>query len=325
MKILLTGGTGQLGAALSRALLARGDEVRALVRDPGRATALAELGATLHRGDVTAPDSLADALRGVEAVLHSAGAISYWGRRRAEVMAVNVGGTRNLLEAAARAGARRFLFTSSIASLGSAPEGALGDEDTPWNWDGVDLAYFESKRAAEQLVFGETRLEGLAVNPGIVLGAADVNMNGARLMLQVWRGRMPGLPPGATTTANLDDVVEGHLLALDRGTPGTRAVLGGATPTFAELFSEIGEVVGRPPPARLLSAGQVRALAWAAEAGGWLTGQEPALTRPQAEILIRNRRYRSDRAVETLGYRPGPLRAGLEACWRWCRDAGLAR
>ena len=324
MKILLTGGTGQLGAALATALIARGDEVRALVRDPGRAGALAAAGCALHPGDVTAPDSLVGAVKGVEAVLHSAGAISYWARRRAEIMAVNVEGMRCLLGAAVGAGVRRFLFTSSIASLGSAPEGTIGDEDTPWDWDGANLAYFESKREAERLLFAETRLEALAVNPGIVFGASDINRNGARLLLQIWQGKMPGVPPGATTAANLDDVVAGHLLALDRGAPGTRAVLGGATPTFLELFREIAEVVGRPAPTRTLSAPALRALSWAAEAGGWLTGKEPTLTRPQAEILVRNRRYRSDRAVATLGYEPRPLRQGLEACWRWCRDAGLA-
>lgn len=322
MKVLLTGGTGQLGAALAAALLARGDEVRALVRDPARGGALAKLGCALVAGDVTAPDSLGAAVAGVEAVMHSAGAISYWGRRRAEIFRVNVQGTQNLLNAAAGAGVRRFLFTSSIASLGSVPEGELGDEDTPWNWDGADLAYFESKREAERILFAERRLEALSVNPGIIFGSADVNFNGARVLLQVWRGNAPGVPPGATTAANLEDVVAGHLLALDRGTPGTRAVLGGATPTFRELFDEISEVVGRPAPARNLSAGQLRALSWAAEAGGWLTGKEPSLTRPQAEILVRNRRYRSDRAIRTFGYAPRPLREGLEACWRWCRDAG---
>ena len=324
MKVLLTGGTGQLGAALARALVARGDEVRALVRDPARAEGLKAAGCALVRGDVTAPESLAAATAGVEAVMHAAGVISYWGGRRAEVFKVNVEGTRSLLDASAASGVRRFVYTSSIASLGSPPGDSLGDEDTPWNWDGVNVPYFESKRAAEQLLFAERRLEALAVNPAIIFGADDVNRNGVRVLLQVYQGKAPGAPPGATTTANLEDVVAGHLAALDRGEPGTRTVLGGTALSFRELFDAIAEVVGRPAPRRTLSPWMVRALAFASEAGSWANGKEPSLPRGQGELLIRNRRYRSDRAVRTLGYQPGPLRAGLEACWRWCVDTGLA-
>ena len=111
---------------------------------------------------------------------------------------------------------------------------------------------FDTKFAAERLVLGDTRLEGVAVNPGITMGHSDTNHNGGRILLQVHQGGPFGVPTGATTVASLDDVVQGHLAALDRGISGERYVLGGHTPTWVELFQAAAQVVGAPPPTRVL-------------------------------------------------------------------------
>lgn len=318
--ILVTGATGQLGGALVAALRAEGREVRCLVRQPGDAGALRVLGASVVQGDVTEPESLGPALAGVRAVFHLAGAISYEEADRAWLERVNLAGTRHVLAAAAAAGVSRLVLTSSIATLGWVEGDSLGDEQTAFNWGAESNPYFDTKRAAEALALAEERLEVCAVNPGVVLGAGDVNRNGARMLEQLAAGQVPGVPVGATTLANLEDVVQGHLVALERGRPGERYVLGGTELSFAELFTRLAAVVGVSPPGRRLSpwllhgAARVQALAHA------LGGPPPRLTPALVRITARNRRYSSDKARAELGYAPGPLERGAEACWSWLQE-----
>lgn len=323
-EVLVTGATGQVGSAVTRALLEAGYGVRALVLPGEPLGGIQGLGLPTFTGDVTLPESLPPALEGVDCVVHLAGIVSYLRTpaARARLHRVFVDGTRNLLDAAATAGVKRFLLTSSIAALGWLPEDQVGDESTPWNWGPLDIPYFAAKKGAEDLVLSETRMEALAVNPGIILGANDFQHNGARLLLQVASGAMPGAPPGATTLANLGDVARGHVAALDRGRAGNRYILGGTAISFLEMYRRIGQVVGREPPDRVLSPLVVRSAGTLQEALGQLRGREPAVTRALAEISIRNRRFRSDKATGELGYFPGPIETGIGECWRWLRDKG---
>ena len=323
MKVLVTGGTGQIGSEVARQLVARGDDVRCLVRDPARARLLDGVDVERVRGDVTAPETLGPAVAGCEAVVHLAGMISYLKERRAQQDAVNIGGTQNILDAAAAAGVRRVVFTSSMATLGYVEGDGEGDETTPYNWGPFDLGYMESKRAAEARVLAEDRLEGVAVNPGIVFGARDVARNGGRMVLPVMKGGPPAYPCGATTCANLSDVAAGHLLALDRGRPGRRYVLGGTTGTFGEIFAEIAAVVGVEPPRREAGPRTLWLYGALQELLAVFTGGEPPGTRSLSTISARNRRYSSARAVTELGYDPQPLSVGIRACVEWFRAEGV--
>ena len=325
MSILVTGGTGQLGSAVARALADEGRQVRCVVRDKDRLGVLDPTGIEVVLGDVTDLGSLRTATKGCKQVVHAAGIVSYLSKNKARQEAVNHQGTRNVLDAAAFADADRVLLTSSIAALGYLPEGEIGDEETPWNWGPYKLGYFDTKYAAERLVLGDTRLEGVAVNPGITLGHSDVNHNGGRILLQVHNGGPLGLPTGATTVASLDDVVQGHLAALDRGVSGERYVLGGHTPSWAELFQAAAEVVGKPAPSRMIPKWVLKLAGGAALLKGQFTGQEPPLTPALAEVTAKNRRYSSAKAIRELGYAPKPLAHGLEQCWRWYKDNGHVR
>ena len=323
MRVLVTGGTGQLGSEVARALVARGDAVRCLVRDPTRSRLLDGVEVERVRGDVTAPDSLGPAVAGCDAVVHLAGVVSYAPGSRALQEAVNVGGTLHLLDAAAAAGVQRFVHTSSIAAIGYVAGSGEGDEDTPFNWAPFGLGYMDTKRESEALVLADDRVEGIAVNPGIVFGARDLHHNGGRMLLQVAAGGPPAVPPGATTCATLSDVGAGHLLALDRGRPGRRYVLGGTTGTFAEIFARVAAVLGRPAPARVAPRAALVAFGAVQELKARITGGEPPLTRSLAKVSCRNRRYRSDRAIAELGYAPSPLEDGIRACRDWYRAEGL--
>ncbi len=325
MQVLVTGATGQLGSEVARTLVQRGDRVRCLLRDPARARLLDGVDVERVRGDITEADSLGPAVQGCEAVLHLAGIVSYLPRNRAVLQAVNVDGTRNLVEAAVAAGVRRLLLTSSIAALGHVVgEGeAEGDEDTPFNWEPEGIAYMETKKAAEDLVLGERRLEGLAVNPGIVFGPRDLQQNGGRMVLQVLRRQVPFAPSGGTTAANLEDVAAGHLLALDKGVAGRRYILGGTTGSFLSLYGRIAAAVGGPAPTRVAPPALVSLIGALQELSAALSGREPPVTRQIARVSARNRRYRSLRAEAELGYSPRPLERGIRACADWYRSEGV--
>ena len=318
MKLLVTGITGQLGAALAAAALARGHSVRGLVRDPARLRDLP--GVEPIAGELGDRGSLERAVAGVDAVLHAAGLVSYLPAQAGRLRAVNVEGTRALLVAAQSAGVQRFVFTSSIAAGGPVLGEGEGDEDSPFAMAGQGFVYGETKREAEDLVCAAG---GLALRPGIILGAGDRNINGGRMILDLLAGKIPGVPSGATTLAVLDDVVEGHLLALERGEPGRRYILGGTTGSFQELYKSIAAVLGVAPPRWVLPDLLVQLVA----AGrAWRAGPadpEPSLTPLLARILVRNRRFSSRRAIAELGYRPSPIARGVEAALDWFRAEGL--
>ena len=325
MRVLLTGGTGQIGAAIARDLLNAGHDVSALLRDADRPGLLTGLPLRWAQGDITVPDTLGAAASGAEAVIHTAGLVSYAAQDAARLHAVNVEGTRNVLNAAAAAGARRVVLTSSIAALGEVKADELGDEDTLWGWGGLGLYYLESKFEAEQLALGDTRLEVIALNPGIVFGADDLSGHTSALFSQVLGGGPPVVPCGATTVCALPDVAAAHVSALSRGRPGRRYVLGGATPTFLELYAAIAASMGVPAPRRVVGEGLLYPFSIVE---GWLArlGQRrPRITPALARMSSRNRRYRCDKAVSELGYTPRSLEESLAETLTWMRAQGLLK
>ncbi|MFT4976928.1 MAG: dihydroflavonol-4-reductase [Myxococcota bacterium] len=326
MKILVTGGTGQIGGALARALVARGDEVSCLVRDPARLSNLeGAAGITLIQGDVTDPSSLAAATRGAEAVLHAAGVISYDSDQIEQMRTVNVQGTRNMLDAAAASGVRRFVLTSSIAGLGWVPGDAVGDEQTAWNWHGMGMDYMQSKLDAQDLALAERRLETVAVLPGIVIGQGDISGNGVRLLRQLHSGQVPVSPPGATTVTSLSDAIGGHLLALDSGQPGEGYIIGTWHGAFHELYCRISTELGCAPPRMVIPAWAVQVIAHQRYWFDRLRSRAPRISPTLARVITHNRRYSSQKAMDALGFSPGPLEEGIQACWRWAQQVDAAR
>lgn len=323
MRILVTGGTGQIGSGVARTLVRRGEFVRCLVRDPEHLKNLTGLsGVELAKGDVTNPDSLRAAMKGIDAVIHSAGIVSYQKSLSAQMQQVNVIGTQNMLNAAAEAGVERFVLTGSIAGLGWLPGQEVGDEDTPWNWSSTSDDYLQTKLNSQQLVLSDTRLEGMVVMPGIVLGEGDLAGNGVRLLLQLWHGRVPISPPGATTATTLNDAISGHLLALEHGTPGQAYIISSWNGSFHELYSRISAELGCQPPRIVLPAWALRVFSFQRDWTDWLLGRPASLPPALTRIIIRNRRYSSQKAINDLGYAPQPIEEGIQACWRWAQETG---
>ncbi|HVM28398.1 MAG TPA: NAD-dependent epimerase/dehydratase family protein [Mycobacteriales bacterium] len=316
MKVFLTGGTGFVGSEVARRLRARGDDVRALVRDAARATALAALGCELVVGDLSDEPSLAAACTGVDAVVHAAALyeVGVPEDRRPALVDTNVGGTERVLGAALSAGVRRAVHVSTVAVFGNT-RGQVADE----TWvrdDGVPAtSVYESTKAQAHRRATEIAQRGLplvVVQPGVVYGPGDPSTFG-ELLRQFVTGRLPALPfPGfGLTPVHRDDVAEGLLLALDKGVAGESYVLAGEPTTTRELIGLLAEQAGRRPPSLTVPTTLLKALAPAGRVVGPALGFPPNLRELISSSDGVTFWASGAKAQRELGWTPRPLAEGL--------------
>lgn len=324
-RLLITGASGFLGARLSRAALAAGLAVRASYR-PGDDLRLLD-GLALERrpSDLLDRDATATLCEGCTLVLHAAALVSFRPADYDRQLRINVGGTRALLEGARRAGVRRFLYTSTVNTLGIPPAGTVGDEGTPFDWAPHRLGYMDSKRAAEEAVLeaaARGELDALAVLPGTMFGPGDLNVNAGSYILQASRRRLVAAPPGGTSVVHVDDVAAGHLAALRLGRRGERYILGGENLSYRELFTLITEELGLPPPRLTLPRGLLTGAAAVGRRleslGLPLPASPGALVAGASELF-----YSSEKARRELGYRHRPARDGIREAIAWYRAEGV--
>lgn len=249
MRALITGATGFVGANMVEAVTRHGWTPRALRRPQSSTRALEGLRFETAFGDVVDPPSLAPAMEGVDVVFHVAAVADYWRAGAVErMLSVNVQGTRNVLEAAKRAGVGRVVFTSSCASLGQPGFGAAAGEDHAFNLAPGAFPYGWSKVLAERVV-GEFVADGLdvvVVNPAVVLGPRDVNQISGSLVIQASRTLIPFVPPGGVCMVDVEDVCDAHIAAAERGRTGERYILGGENLWYRDVLRIVcAEVDGR--------------------------------------------------------------------------------
>ena len=325
MRALVTGASGFVGAAVARALLHEGFEVRALVRQGSDRSNLRSLSLELAVGDLTDPPSLDQALAGCGAVFHVAADYRLGAPDPSQLYRANVDGTRNLLSAAHRAGVERAVYTSSVATVGIPTDGTPGDERTPVGLDAMIGHYKRSKFLAEQaaLEIARAGLSLVIVNPSTPVGPGDVKPTPTgQLVLDAAAGRMPAYVDTGLNIVHVDDVATGHLLAFHRGRSGERYILGGEDMTLKQILGEIARIVGRPPPRIRLPYGAVLPLAYLAEATARITGRSGRLTLEGLRMSRKRMFFSSAKAVRELGYAFRPPAAAFEDAVRWFRERG---
>jgi farnesol dehydrogenase len=304
VKILVTGGTGYLGAAIVRALAARGYDVTSYARHASSAPRQPRVEA--FDGDIRDRPSLERAARGAGAICHSAALVSVWRRRQHDFDDVNVGGLENVLSVAAALGVPRVIYTSSF--LARPPAGSAG----PIMANDYQRTKVLADRVATRAI-GEGR-PVICMYPGVVYGPGSMtegNLVG-RLLHDHRTGRLLGLigPDRIWSFAHVDDVAAAHAEAIARGTIGAQYELGGENAPQVRPFEIARTLVGLGLPRRIPPA--VARLAGAVEEGrAWLTGRPPLLTRGTVEILTRDWPLGCERAVADLGYRVTPLQDGI--------------
>jgi dihydroflavonol-4-reductase len=252
VRALVTGATGFIGSHVVAALVAAGAEVRAFDREAPLASGAggderdrspAALGAAdVVVGDILDAAALARAMRGCDAVFHLAAVYSFARARAREMEAVNVDGTRAVLDAAARAGVRRVVHTSSCATCGPVRGRPATEADAPPSWE-LAVPYKRTKLEGEQLALAAARdgLDVVVVNPTTPVGPGDRGPTPTgKMVADVARGRARAhLIGGALNVVAVEDVAAGHLLAFDRGRPGERYLLGGENLPLREVFATV--------------------------------------------------------------------------------------
>lgn len=351
MRALVTGSTGFVGANLVEGLISEGHQVRAMHRPSSRLDALAGLVYEHAIGDVLDPATLGSAMEDVDWVFHVAAVSDYWRQSgTAWLYRVNVGGTRNVLQAAMERSVRRVVITSSAASLG-VPEGksltstfpgpppsegqengrqstsksGLLDESSVFNLSPTQWPYAHSKFLAERVVaeYVGRGLDAVIVNPTVVFGPKDLNLISGSLIIAVCRHQLPAIPPGGGNYVDVADVVAGHIAAAERGQTGERYILSAHNLTQEEVITIISQIAGVSPPRFQLPRFLVGPLAMGVDWFNQVWPGEPRVAGSQVRLTRYHMFCDGSKAKQELGLSPPiPFAESVERTIQWYRDNG---
>jgi dihydroflavonol-4-reductase len=312
----LTGASGFVGRHLAPRLAER-HRLRVLAR-PGQElpqlTGIEHDRVDGHLGDAAA---MQRGVQGADVVVHLAALVSFRSEDCAALFAINADATAQLAAAARVAGVRRFLHCSTISAVACCDRPVVLDETATYNFGPLRIGYCDSKFAAEQHVLAEVArgLDAVIVNPPSMYGAGDRRKGDGSLLTAVLRGELRWLPPGGINIANVIDVCDGMLAALERGRRGERYLLGGENLTGGQLLQRVARIVGVPAPTRTMPASIVRLAAAALAVKERLLGSRPPLTSEILRLAPRFLWYSSQKAERELGWRAGPVDAGIQAAF----------
>jgi dihydroflavonol-4-reductase len=310
MQYFVTGATGFIGGHLIAKLIARGDQLTCLVRNPDKAASLAQRGVMLVKGDVSDRAVMRDAMHGVDGVFHIAALYKLGLEFKDQMAAVNVDGTRNTLEAAIEAGVPRIVYTSTVGVFGNT-HGQIVDESYRVAKQNLASEYERTKWAAHYEVAVPLQQKGASiviVQPGGVTGPGDTSP--LNMVYDYYLNRMPIMlgPRAGVTIAHVDDIADGHLLAMEKGRNGESYILAGPALTYKQMMGMWQSICGVPAPKVWLPA-------WTASLSAQLVGGlEKAFklkTALSSEALMTQADYTfystSDKAKRELGWQPRPL------------------
>jgi dihydroflavonol-4-reductase len=328
MKALVTGATGFVGAAVARALIREGWQVRALARKGSDRRNLQQLELEVAEGDLHDSASLDAAIGGCDALFHVAADYRLGAFDPRQLYQTNVEGTRNILLASGRAGVSRIVYTSSVATVGIPPDGSPGKEDTPVAIADMIGHYKRSKFLAEEVV-REAARQGMSVvivNPSTPIGPGDVKPTPTgQMVLDAAAGRTPAYVDTGLNIVHVDDVAAGHLLAFHRGRAGERYILGGEDMTLREILTDIAQLVGRKPPRVRLPRGVVMPIAYIAEGVARITGRPGRITVEGVRMSRKRMFFSSEKARRELGYSWREPTEALRDAIAWLKSQGALR
>jgi dihydroflavonol-4-reductase len=317
MKACVTGATGFVGAHVVRALAERGDDVRVTYRNPERLKALSGVRHRRTKADVLDYRAMTRALRGIDVLFHVAGYVASSPMER--VWQLNARGPEIAVQAAAAAGVRRVVVTSTISAIGTANGNGPATEETSYPDDWLGLAYPDSKHAGENAALDAAErheIEAVVVNPAYVLGVpvnpAQPGETSTRTIGNYLRGRLPAVINSPMNFADVEDVAAGHLLAAARGRPGERYILGGENVTWPELIDRVAELSGVRYPIMVLPSG-IRRVARVREA----LGLPSPISAEASNLMGQDWRFSSRKARRELGYESRALDDTLRATIEW--------
>jgi dihydroflavonol-4-reductase len=322
-RVLVTGATGFIGSHLTRRLLEEGHEVWVLSRQPIQNPLFPEL-KKVHRvciGDITNPESLQPAVAGVQTIFHLAGFIAYKKADREKMELINVQGTKNLLSAAEKAGVEKFVYMSSVVTIGAgfSPTEIL-HEDSIYNLEHLHLGYSETKLAAEKAVM-KSPLYNVILNPSTVYGAGDALKGSRKTQVKVAQGKFKIYPPGGANIIAVEDVIEGTLRAWQKGRRAERYILAHENLLIKEIFEKIARAAGVKAPFLPLPRGFLLALGALGD-GLRKVGLKTSLSLETAQVACLYHWFSSAKAQKELGLSFKSADFAIENSVRWLSDQG---
>ena len=329
MRVFLTGATGFVGGHVARAFAERGAKQRLLVRPTSSLVGLEGMqDVELVRGDLRQVGDLRSALRGCDAVVHVAADYRLWVRDPDAMYAANVNATRDLLRLASELGIRRLVYTSSVATMGFKSDGSIVDEETPVSLREMIGHYKRSKFLAEQVALEAAR-QGqhvMILNPTTPIGAGDSKPTPTgRIVVDFLNRRFPAYVDTGLNLVDVEEVARMHVIALDRGRPGERYILGGENLSLKQILDRMSAITGLPSPTHKVPHAAAMIFAFFEEwITGRLQGREPRATveavRMGRKIMFAN----SSKAERELGFKVMPVYGAMRQAIRWFVDHGYA-
>jgi len=318
---LVTGATGFLGWHVANRLLARGERVRALVRNTSR---VRELDGEVVTGDLRDPESLERAVAGCAVVFHVAADYRLWAKYSSELYRSNVEGTRNLLTAARDAGVERVVYTSTVGCIGVPPD-RPGDEDSEVHLEDMAGAYKRSKFQAEQVAmeFARAGFPVVIVNPTAPVGDHDFKPTPTgKIVVDYLKGDLPAFVDTGLNLVDVEDIAEGHLLACQRGRTGERYILGCENVTLEQILTRLAAISGGKAPRLRIPYAVAYAAGLASTGWANLTGHEPRAPIDAVRMARKKMFVSLDKAKRDLGYNPRPVDGALKRAVDWFRGNG---
>jgi dihydroflavonol-4-reductase len=318
---LVTGASGFLGWHVARVLIERGHRVRALCR---ASSEIRELDVERVTGDLRDPESLARAVTGCEFLFHVAADYRLWSRHPEELYRSNVDGTRNILEAAGRAGVERIVYTSTVGCIGM-PQNSLGDEDTPVSITDMAGHYKRSKWLAEQIALEKAHagLPVVIVNPTAPVGDHDWKPTPTgKIILDFLRDKLPAFVDTGLNLVDARDTAIGHLLAAEHGRTGERYILGSENLTLQQILERLALIANKAAPATKVPYALAYATGVITTAWANITGQEPLAPLEGVRMARKKMFVTHAKAARELGFSPAPADAALRRAVDWFRANG---
>ncbi|HUK88906.1 MAG TPA: hopanoid-associated sugar epimerase [Blastocatellia bacterium] len=325
MKAFITGATGFVGANVARALLASGFEVRALVRRGANSSNIDGLDVERVEGSLSDKDALRNAMQGCDAVFHVAALYTLWKSDAKALYQANVEGSRNIFQAAEEAGVGRIVYTSSVAALGVPAPGQTGDETLSTTAEELVSDYKKSKYLAEQEALKRARAGQhiVIVNPSTPIGAFDIKPTPTgEIVLRFLNKKMPAYVDTGLNIVDVEDVARAHILALERGRPGERYILGNRNLTLKELLDILSSLTGMKAPTIQIPHIVPLVVAWIDEGILAKFGKRPDVSINSVKMSHKAMYYDSSKAVRELGMPQSPIEGALTKAVKWFRENG---
>jgi len=323
-KTLVTGATGFLGSHLTRQLVARGVEVRVLLRPSSSNRAIADLPLEYMTGDLRDSTSLDRALSGIRRVFHVAADYRLWSKRSQDIYDSNVGGTKNLLEAARRAAVEQFVYTSTVATIAvDRPEHP--NEFTDAKLDEMVGHYKRSKWLAEKEVLNAAKqgFPAIVAMPTTPVGPWDWKPTPTgKIILDFLNGKMPGYVETGLNFVGVEQCAAGHIMVSEKGTVGERYLLGAENLTLKSVLDILAEITGLPAPSLKIPHGLALGVAYAETVFSRLIGREPQIPVEGVRIAQHMMFVDCSRAGRELGFQAGPVAGAFERAVAWYETNG---